>query len=162
MHRFAGVCGTLLLAAAAALTGAVARADDAAPLLGKWVISDYRLAPWSRPKDAGQLTADAKKLLKLQVTYTAKAVLARNRTIACTDAHYEKSSFSYTMVFQGAFEDFSAAARAEAVKDLALPPEPVPGIELGCSTGEYSYHFRDPNTVMFALSDVIYILTRQP
>ena len=163
MHRFARICGTLLLAAAAAaLTGRAARADDAVQILGKWLISDYRLAPWSRPQDAAQLTSDAKQLLKLHVTYTAKAVVAKNRTIACTNAHYEKSSFPYTEIFQGAFEEFSADARAKAVKDLGLPPEPVPGIELGCSTGEYSYHFRDPNTVMFALSDVIYILTRQP
>jgi hypothetical protein len=161
MHRFAKACGTLLLAAAW-LCGSGARADDAAPILGKWVISDYRLAPWSRPQDAAVLTADAKKLLKLQVTYTAKTVVAKDRTIACTNAHYEKSSFPYDEIFQGAFEDFSADARAKAVKDLKLPPEPVPGIELGCSTGEYSYHFRDSNTVMFALSDVIYILTRQP
>ena len=38
----------------------------------------------------------------------------------------------------------------------------VAGIELGCSAGEFSYHFRDSNTLLFALSDVIYILTRQP
>ena len=151
-----------MLALAAAVAASSARADDAAPILGKWVISDYRLAPWSRPQDAAQLKADARKLLKLQVTYTAKAVVAKDRTIGCTSAHYEKSNFPYTEIFQGAFEDFSAEARAKAVKDLGLPPEPVPGIELGCSTGEYSYHFRDPNTVMFALSDVIYILTRQP
>ena len=152
----------LLLAAALSLTGASARADDSAPIVGKWVISDYRLAPWSRPQDAAQLKAEAKKLLKLQVTYTAKAVIAKDRTIGCTSAHYEKSSFPYTEVFQGAFEDFSPERRAKAVKDLSMPPEPVPGIELDCSTGEFSYHFRDPNTVMFALSDVIYILTRQP
>jgi hypothetical protein len=162
MDRFSRSCGTLLLAALMSLTGTDARADDAAPILGKWVISDYRLAPWSRPQDAAQLNAEAKKLLKLQVTYTAKAVVAKDRTIGCIKAHYETSSFPFTEIFQGAFEDFSPDARAKAIKDLGLPSEPVPGIELGCSTGEFSYHFRDPNTVMFALSDVIYILTRQP
>lgn len=152
----------LLLAAALLFVAPSARADDAAPILGKWVISDYRLAPWSRSQDAPELKAEAKKLLKLQVTYTAKAVIAKDRTVGCTKAHYEKSNFPYTEIFQGAFEDFSADRRAKAVRDLGLPPEPVPGIELGCSTGEFSYHFRDSNTVMFALSDVIYILTRQP
>ena len=48
------------------------------------------------------------------------------------------------------------------MKELGFPPEPVRGIELGCSTGEFSYHFRNPNTLLFALSDVVYILTRQP
>lgn len=162
MDRFSRMLGGLLLATLMSSTAPGARADDAAPILGKWVISDYRLAPWSRPQDAAVLNAEAKKLLKLQVTYTAKAVVTKDRTIGCTQAHYEKSSFPYTMIFQGAFEDFSADARAKAVKDLRLPAEPVPGIELGCSTGEFSYHFRDSNTVMFALSDVIYILTRQP
>ena len=162
MDRFSKSFAGLLLAGLMSWTASEARADDAAPVLGKWIISDYRLAPWSRPQDAARLKVEAKKLLKLQVTYTPKAVVARDRTIGCTQAHYEKSSFSYTMIFQGAFEDFSADARAKAVRDLALPPEPVAGIELGCSTGEFSYHFRDPNTVMFALSDVIYILTRQP
>jgi hypothetical protein len=162
MQGFARACGALLLAAGVSLMGTIARADDAAPILGKWVISDYRLAPWSRPQDAAQLKAAAKKLLKLQVTYTPKAVVAKNRAIACTSAHYEKSSFPYDEIFQGALESLSTDARAKAVKDLGLPAEPVPGIELGCSTGEYSYHFRDPNTVMFALSDVIYILSRQP
>ena len=162
MHGIARGWGALLLAAGLSLTAATARADDSSPILGKWVIADYHLAPWSRPQDAAQLKADAKKLLKLQVTYTPKAVVARDRTIACTSAHYEKSSFPYDEIFQGALENLSAAARAKAAKDLGLPAEPVPGIELGCSTGEYSYHFRDSNTVMFALSDVIYILTRQP
>lgn len=162
MPRFAWTCGSLLLAAALSLTACTARADDAAPILGKWMISDYRLASWSRPQDAARLNADAKKLLKLQVTYTAKAVITKDRTIGCTSAHYEKSSFPYDEIFQGALEELSADARAKVAKDLGLPPEPVPGIELDCSTGEFSYHFRDASTVMFALSDVIYILTRQP
>ena len=163
MVWFSRHCTTLLLAAALSFAAVTAwAADGSAPILGKWVISDFRLAPWSRPQDAAQLKAEAKKLLKLQVTYTAKAVIAKDRTIGCTKASYERSDFPYTEIFQGAFEDFSPEARAKAVKDLGLPPEPVPGIELGCSTGEFSYHFRDANTVMFALSDVIYILTRQP
>lgn len=162
MRGIARIFGTLVLAGVAGLMGSSAHADDAAPILGKWVISDYRLAPWSRPQDAAQLKADAKKLLKLQVTYAPKAVVAKDRAIACTNAHYEKSSFPYDEIFQGALAELYPEHRAKAVKDLGLPPEPVPGIELGCSTGEYSYHFRDPNTVMFALSDVIYILTRQP
>ena len=151
-----------MLAAALLLVVVVARAESAPPILGKWVITSYRLAPWSRPQDAARLNADAKKLLRLQVSYTAKAVLAKDRTIGCTDAHYENSSFPYDEIFQGALEDLSSDARAKVVKDLGLPPEPVAGVELGCSTGEFSYHFSDPNTVMFALSDVIYILTRQP
>jgi len=162
MPLFARTCGSLLLAAALSLTAFAARADDAMPILGKWVISSYQLAPWSRAQDAAQLNADAKKLLKMQVTYTAKAVIAKDRTIGCTKAHYEMSSFPYDEIFQGALEELSVDARAKVAKDLGLPPEPVPGIELGCSTGEFSYHFRDPNTVMFALSDVIYILTRRP
>jgi hypothetical protein len=158
----ARTCGTVLLAVVLSLTSLAARADDAAPILGKWVISGYRLAPWSRPEDAAQLDAEAKKLLKLQVTYGAKAIVAKNATIACKNAHYEKSAFPYDDLFQGALGELPAEARAKTVKELGFPPEPVPGIELGCSTGEFSYHFRDPNTVLFALSDVIYILTRQP
>jgi hypothetical protein len=158
----ARTCGTVLLGAVLLLTGLAARADDAVPILGKWVISDYRLAPWSRPQDAAQLNAEAKKLLKLQVAYGAKMIVAKNSTISCKDAHYEKSDFPYTDLFQGALGELSAEARAKTVKELGFPPEPVPGIELGCSTGEFSYHFRDPNTLLFALSDVVYILTRQP
>jgi len=158
----ARTCGTVLLAAAFSLTGPAARADDATPILGKWVISGYRLAPWSRSEDAAQLNAEAKKLLKLQVTYGARVIAAKNITIACKDPHYEKSDFPYTDLFQGALGELSAEARAKAVRELGFPLEPVAGIELGCSTGEFSYHFRDSNTLLFALSDVIYILTRQP
>ena len=158
----ARTCGTVLLAVALSLTSLAARSDDAAPILGKWVISGYRLAPWSRPEDAAQLNAEAKKLLKLQVTYSAKAIAAKNATIACKDAHYENSAFPYENLFQGALGELPTEARAKTVKELGFSPEPVPGIELGCSTGEFSYHFRDANTVLFALSDVIYILTRQP
>jgi hypothetical protein len=157
----ARICSGVLVAAALSLSGFAARADDAAPILGKWVISGYQLAPWSRPQDAARLNAEAKKLLKLQVTYTANAVVAKDRTIGCAKAHYEKSSFPYTDLFQGALGGLYPEHRTKAVKDLGLPPEPVAGIELGCSTGEFSYHFRDANTVLFALSDVIYILTRQ-
>ena len=90
------------MAAAISLTGFAARADNAVPILGKWVITSYQLAPWSRAQDAPRLNADAKKLLKLQVTYTANAVVAKDRTIGCTKAHYEPSSFPYTDLFQGA------------------------------------------------------------
>jgi len=151
----------LALAAAIAIVGSGARADDAAPILGKWVISSYRIAPWARPQDSTLLAAEAKKLLKLQITYTAKAVVAKHPTIGCKDAHYEKSSFPYDALFQGGLGEVSDDARAKVVKEVGFPPPPVPGIELDCSTGEYSYHFRDPNTVLFALNDVIYILTRQ-
>ena len=149
------------LAAVLVLGGFGARADDAAPILGKWTISSYRIAPWARPEDSALLNAEAKKLLKLQVTYTAKAVIAKHPTVGCKDAHYEKSSFPYDALFQGGLGEVSDDARAKVVKDVGFPPPPVPGIELDCSTGEYSYHFRDANTVLFALNDVIYILTRQ-
>lgn len=151
----------LALAAAIVLGSFGAHADDAAPILGKWVISSYRIAPWARPEDSALLNAEAKKLLKLEVTYAAKAVIARHPTIGCKDAHYEKSSFPYDALFQGGLGEVSDAARAKVVKDVGFPPPPVPGIELDCSTGEYSYHFRDTNTVLFALNDVIYTLTRR-
>ena len=74
--------GALLATAMLLPAGSAAPADDAAPIFGKWLISQYQLAPWSRPEDAPQLNAEAKKLLKLQVTYSAKAVTARNTTTA--------------------------------------------------------------------------------
>lgn len=157
----ARVSSGLALALALVLCGTGARADDAAPILGKWAISRYVIAPWARPEDSAMLNTEAKKLLKLQVTYTAKSVVAKHPTIGCKDAHYETSSFPYEDLFQGELGEVPADARAKTVKEVGFPLPPVPGIELGCSTGDFSYHFRDPNTVVFALNDVIYVLTRQ-
>jgi hypothetical protein len=154
----ARTCGRVLIAAVLSLTCPAAHADDASPILGKWVISSDRLAPWSRPQDAAVLGAEAKKL---QVPYTTKAVVAKHPTIGCKDAHYEKSSFPYDALFQGGLGEVSEEARARVVKEVGFPPAPGAGIELDCSTGEFSYHFSDRNTVLVALSDVIYILTRQ-
>ena len=37
----------------------------------------------------------------------------------------------------------------------------VRGIDVRCTGGLFAYHFRDPNTVLFALGNVIYTLKRR-
>ncbi|HEY2137364.1 MAG TPA: hypothetical protein VGH49_15840, partial [Xanthobacteraceae bacterium] len=71
------------------------------PLLGKWEIVAAAPGPWTAEKERPALTAEGRKLLKLQITFAPTEVIAHHKTLACTEAEYEETTYSPDALFQG-------------------------------------------------------------
>ncbi|RJF88432.1 hypothetical protein D3874_16585 [Oleomonas cavernae] len=137
------------------VAGSAAHAADQT-LLGAWKISDAVMAPWVAQQSPDEV-AEMAKLKGQPVTFAAHEVIAAS-VIGCTDVGYEVTRIPPEGLFQGGLPE---GRQAQAAAALGLPPGEVPGIDVACSTGLFSYHFRDASTALFALDNVIYTLTRQ-
>jgi len=135
--------------------GPAARAAEQT-LLGTWKITDAAMAPWIARQSPGEL-AEMAELEGQIVTFAAHEIVA-SLVLGCTGVGYEVTRLPPEGLFQGGLPE---GRQAQAAAALGLPPGEVPGIDVACSTGLFSYHFRDGDTALFALSNVIYTLTRQ-
>jgi hypothetical protein len=125
-------------------------------LLGSWKISDAVMAPWVAQQSPGEL-AEIAKLKGQALTFKLHEIIAPS-VIGCSDVGYEVTSLPPESLFQGSLPE---GRQAQAAAALGLPAGEVPGIDAACSTGLFSYHFRDGDSALFALDNVIYTLTRQ-
>jgi hypothetical protein len=127
-------------------------------LIGTWEIVEAQPAPWTPESQRASLTAEGKRLLNQTITFAPSEVVSRHKALACKRAEYEPTDYEADAMFQGNLPEPNPTAAAIR---LGFKKGEVPGIDLRCTTGSYSYHFRDRNTVLTALSNVIYTLTRQ-
>jgi hypothetical protein len=125
-------------------------------LFGKWQITDAALAPWAA-KQKGQ-SAETRKLLNMQMTFAAKTMKSNYPTLNCSDASFAVESDPPDVLFQGALSEPNQASVAES---MGFPRGDIPSVEVNCSSGDFPFHFRDADTVLFALNDVIYTLKRR-
>jgi hypothetical protein len=149
--------GSKALVLAFTLTATMPAAAVDNPLLGKWQIIEVIVAPWAS-KLQKPLTAETRRLLNMQITFTAKAMTSGYPTLNCSDAKFEVTSDPADVLFQGALlepNQESIAAR------LGLPRGEVPTVEINCSSGDFPFHFRDKDTALFALNDMIYTIKRR-
>jgi len=139
-----------------AKSGAVQAKSAAEPnaLTGTWEIVDAAPAPWSDLAQRPAITARGKKLVKAHVTFAAKAV---SGVFACKGARYETTSYPIDSVFQASLPE----PQVKYAKELGLPAGEVPGVDVNCSTGLFSYHFLNKDTALLGYNDVIYTLKRQ-
>jgi hypothetical protein len=128
------------------------------PLLGTWEIVEAQPAPWSETSQRASLVAGGKRLIKQVVTFAPREVVSRHKALACKRAEYEPTDYEADAIFQGNLPEPNPTA---AALRLGFKKGEIPGVDLKCSTGVYSYHFRDRNTALTALSNVIYTLKRQ-
>jgi len=146
------------LAFALLFVAGTARADDI-PILGDWVIIKAVVAPWVKPNEnRAPIEADLKAHLQMRITFEPTRVIAKDPTIACSDVDYERTLFAPEAIFQG---NLPEPNQAEIARNLGFPKGDIPGFDVDCSTGLFSYHFADMNTMLFALNDVIYWLDRE-
>ena len=103
------------------------------------------------------LVADGKRLIKQVITFAANEVISRHKALACKRAEYEATDYEADAIFQGNLPEPNPTA---AALRLGFKKGEVPGVDLKCRSGAYSYHFRDRNTALTALSNVIYTLKR--
>ena len=125
-------------------------------LFGKWQITDAAIAPWAA-NQKGQ-SAETRKLLNLQITFAAKTMKSNYATLNCSDAAFEVRSDPPDVLFQGALLEPNQASVAES---MGFPRGDVAGVEVNCASGDFPFHFRDADTALFALNDVIYTLKRR-
>ena len=127
-------------------------------LLGTWEIVEAQPAPWTEESQRATLTAQGQRLLKQVITFSPREVVSRNKSLACKRAEYEMTDYEADAMFQGNLPEPNPTGAAVR---LGFKKGTVPGVDLKCKTGVYSYHFRDRNTALTALSNVIYTLKRQ-
>ena len=146
----------LALALIAAMpSGASAQSN---PLLGTWEIVEAQPAPWAEEDQHAALTAAGKRLLHQTITFAPREVTSKTKSLACKRAEYEPTTHETDAIFQGNLPEPNPGAVALR---FGFKKGGVPGVDLKCRSGPYSYHFRDRNTVLTARGNVIYTLKRQ-
>lgn len=142
-----------------ALSAAAALAQGAQPvLIGRWEVIQAAIAPWIGDKVEMVRESEVKKLLKQRIVFAAKAMTSQYPVLNCSDATYEPTRMPPANLFQGALPDPHQAAFAKAI---GFAGSEISGIDLACSTGRFSFHFRDRDTALFALDNVIYTIRRR-
>ena len=128
------------------------------PLLGRWQIEAAAVGPWVAPENFHTVKEDAvRRLLKQRVTFEATAVKSREPLLACKDPRYEPTRIRPAGLFQGGLPE----PQGDIARSLGLPDGIVPGVDVACSNGGFSYHFRDNDTALVAFDNVIYTLKRR-
>jgi hypothetical protein len=127
-------------------------------LLGTWEIVEAQPAPWTEEGQRASLTAQGQRLLKQVITFAAKEVISRHKALACKRAEYRTTDYEADAIFQGNLPEPNPTA---AALRLGFKKGEIPGVDLKCRSGAYSYHFRDRNTALTAFNNVIYTLRRQ-
>lgn len=155
--RTAALIVLAFVAAAPAVAAPAAPLDDDA-LIGDWVIVEAAPAPWADEARHAALAATGKRMLKTEITFKAGEVVSKFRPFACKRARYEATSYEADALFQGNLPEPNPTAAAVR---FGFQRGENPGIDLRCTGGLFSYHFRDRNTALTAFDNVIYTLKRK-
>ena len=126
-------------------------------LLGTWEIVEARPAPWVEESKHAPLIAHGKRMIGQTVTFTSREVTSKYKPLACKRAQYENTNYEADAIFQGNLPEPNPTAAAVR---LGFKKGETAGVDLRCTSGSYSYHFRDRGTALTALSNVIYTLKR--
>ena len=143
--RIAALAGLI----AVALSGG-AQAQDA--FGGPWLIIRSEPAPWA-DKSASSDT-DARTLLHKPVSILADRIDGP-KPLVCRQLKYKVTSYTPDMLFQGNLSAPDKQAAALGFKDASITT-----LETGCEA-EIDFHMVDAMTVLFALNDRIYTMTRR-
>jgi len=147
-----------IVTTAISLLACTAAAAQTNPLLGRWQIDAAAVAPWIGADKIHTIKEeDVRRFVKQRVTFESAGVKARDPLLACKDARYEPTRIPPAGLFQGNLPE----PKAGIAKAIGFPVGDVPGIDVACSNGRFSYHFRDKDTALFALDNVIYTLKRR-
>jgi hypothetical protein len=134
------------------LASTPAWAGSAGQFAGTWTISSAQTAPWADPKNPVADNGERASLTGKMVVIGAKSI-AGPKQVACPDPHYEVSSFTPDMLFQGTLKPKDAPA-------LGFKGKNIPVLETGCEV-EIDWHMADDGRLEFGLNDYVYFLTRK-
>lgn len=151
---------TILLTAPIGLLMLASTAQaQANPLLGHWQIVAASPAPWVAPETISTMIKETgvRRLLQQRVTFAARDVTSRDTLLACKGARYAPVNMPPAGLFQGNLPE----PKADAAKALGFAAGDIASVDVTCANGVFSYHFRDKDTALFALDNVIYTLKRR-
>ncbi|MBL0170292.1 MAG: hypothetical protein IPP90_06090 [Gemmatimonadaceae bacterium] len=120
--------------------------------LGVWRVERGVSAPWVRQ---GVDRADTKAWVGRTVRFEASRVRGPG-VLNCGRARFESASQPAEGLFQGGLP---APARS-AAEQLGIVRFPVPGVLLTCDAGSFDFHRVDGTTMLIAVDNVIWTLSR--
>jgi hypothetical protein len=148
----------VLSAAAISLLAVTAGAAQTNPLLGRWQITSAAVGPWIAPDKINIIKEDdVRRFVKQRMTFAVGEVKSRDPIFACKGATYEPTRIPPDGLFQGNLPQ----PKGEIARALGLHDGITPGVDVACPNSRFSYHFRDKDTALFALNNVIYTLKRR-
>ncbi len=124
-------------------------------VVGEWRLIRAVVAPWDTTKDSG--IGDSERWIGERVRFDAHSVSGPGG-LTCGNAVYTATRSAPDALFQGSLPA-PAGRVAEALGIVAFP---VPGTSLSCDSGLFEFHRVDPNTMLFALNDIVWTLDRSP
>jgi len=125
---------------------------------GRWEVTQAAIAPWVGDKIGLVRESEVRKLLKQRITFSARAAASQYPALNCSDATYEPTRLPPAGLFQGALPEPHQATFAKAI---GFASGEIAGFDLACPNARFSFHFRDRDTLLFALDNVIYTLKRR-
>jgi hypothetical protein len=125
---------------------------------GSWIVTKAEDAPWVGPKN--DLKPHYEPALKNAVmTFHPKRVDAPS-WFACLKPHYAITELEPESLFEGGLDDADRGMTTpkESAAKLGFVGTKFPTLETGCA--ELSFHLATPDTILFALNNVVYTLKR--
>ena len=130
-----------------------ALAQTAPSLIGTWRIERGVIAPWVKKSDH---SPDRHALLG-QMVHVSAANFDGGQLARCAKPSMKITHFPADALFQG---DLPTPAKTIARDELGLNPFPMAGISLNCDAGLFEFHRADSQTMVVALNNVVWTLTR--
>jgi len=147
----ARVAAVLAALAALVLPGAPAAAQGI--YAGTWVVRPApAVAPWV-PQGTTPAGSYPQRLPGQRVTFRADRI-SGPAPLACRGPRYAMRDYGADMLFQGNLTDAERQATA-----LGFTSRPIRTLDTGCE-GAIDFHAVDDNTLLFALDNRIYMLSR--
>lgn len=142
----------LPLVAALAVLGSSVGADAQEAFGGPWSISKSDPAPWAEKGEP--MDAEAKGLLGKSVSILPDRIDGP-RPLSCRKLKYKITNYAPDSLFQG-----SLTAPDKQAVALGFKGHDIKTLETGCES-EIDFHMVDEMTVLFALNNRIYTMTRK-
>ena len=122
-------------------------ADD---LHGEWRVFRQQVAPWAEPA-----AAPAAALRIGARVHLGEHTIRGPRPLACSDLKATQLSVPAEGLFQGGLQQPATEAA-----NLGFMPGAVPTLRIDCASGSWDFHAVDAHTLLFALDQRIYSLSR--
>ena len=130
------------------------------PFLGRWTVVEAQAAPWVDPKDASTTPDFDKALSHMTIVFTM-AGIEGPQPFGCKKVMYKLNTTEPDGLFEGGLKNPKEDAAKLGFKDMKIM-----SLNEGCvsSQADFDMDFAmvDPDTLVFALNNVVYRLKRAP